>query len=227
MFERLYSLIGDKIETIKNKTVAIIGLGGVGGYAMEILIRSGIENIIIIDNDTVDMSNLNRQIISHQQNIGKLKVDEWEKRAKLINPSINIKKYPIFLTEQNLSDYLSKSIDYIIDACDTLNTKKAIIKYCCDNNIKLISSMGTGNKIDPTRLKITNLEKTKYDPIAKILRQFVRKENIKANIPVVFSDEQKYTTISKPIPSNAFVPATAGILLASYVINDIIKVNYE
>lgn len=221
--ERFKLLIGDKINQITNKTILIIGLGGVGGYALEGLVRSGIGRVIIVDNDTIDITNLNRQIISLQSNIGEFKTDVCEKRIHDINPNCEVIKITEFITPNNIELLFKYDIDYIVDACDTIETKKELIRQSIKRNIKLISSMGTGNKLDPTRLKIMDLSRTNYDPIAKILRKFVRDEKIKNKIMVICSDEEKCCDVNKIMPSNSFVPATAGMLCVSYIINDIIK----
>ncbi|MEG0022294.1 MAG: ThiF family adenylyltransferase [Bacilli bacterium] len=221
-FDRLKLLVGD-IDNIINKTILIIGIGGVGGYALEALARSGVGNLIIIDNDKIDITNINRQIIALHSNIGKLKVDVAYDRIKDINPSCNIIKYPILLDEINIYDILNKhKVDYIVDACDTLKVKKELIRFASSKNIKLISSMGTGNKLDPTKLEITDIRKTEYDPIARILRKMVKDEKIKNKIIVVASKEQPIKTNTNIIASNSFVPSTAGLLIASYIINDIV-----
>ena len=221
-FSRLELLIGDKINNIKNKRVLIMGLGGVGSYVSEILSRSGIENFIIVDNDKIDISNLNRQLETNLNNIGCFKTNEIEKRILSINKSTNIKKITKFITLENINELFIDKIDYVIDACDTLTIKMELIRICKDKNIKLISCMGTGNKIDPTRLKIIDIRKTSYDPIAKKIRKMVKDERISGKVMVVCSDEVGYTKVKDIIPSNSFVPATAGILCASYVINDIL-----
>lgn len=222
-FERLILQIGEKnVEKIKSTSVAIIGLGGVGGYALESIIRSGIGTITIIDNDTIDITNLNRQLITTHDNIGKYKVDVWEERIKTINPNIKIYKIKEFITKDNLNLIFQHKIDYFIDACDTISTKKEIIKECVKRNIKVISSMGTGNKLDPSKLEIVDIRKTSYDPIAKIIRKMVKDEHITKKIPVICSREQPIKTNSKTISSNSFVPATAGLLCTSYIINDVI-----
>lgn len=222
-FERLILQIGEKnVEKIKSTSVAIIGLGGVGGYALESIIRSGIGTITIIDNDTIDITNLNRQLITTHDNIGKYKVDVWEERIKTINPNIKIYKIKEFITKDNLNIIFQHKIDYFIDACDTISTKKEIIKECVKRNIKVISSMGTGNKLDPSKLEIVDIRKTSYDPIAKIIRKMVKDEHITKKIPVICSREQPIKTNSKTISSNSFVPATAGLLCTSYIINDVI-----
>ena len=221
MFERESWIIGDKLDLIKNKTVLIIGLGGVGGFALESLVRAGISNVIIVDNDTIDITNLNRQIISLQNNIGLKKVTEWEKRVKLINPDINVITYDIFLDESNIDELFNNKIDYVIDACDTLNTKKAIIRKCIKNNIKFITSMGTGNKLDPTKIVIEDIRKTSYDPIAKIIRKMIRDEHIKDKVMVVSSTEKPL--IKGRVGSISYVPSVAGLYITSYIINDILK----
>lgn len=223
MFERNISLIGnDKFNLLKTKKVLIVGLGGVGGYALETLIRSGFTNIDIVDFDKIDITNLNRQIITTQKNIGLLKVQEATLRAKAINPDININTYPLFLTYENANEILSNNYDYIIDACDSVDTKVELIKYSLNNNIKLISSMGTAKKMDPTKLSITTLDKTNYDPLAKVMRKKIKdlKLNIK-KVKVVSSTEIPLT--SETLGSFMMVPATAGILCAKYIIDDILN----
>lgn len=221
-FERFKKLIGAKnFSNIQNKTILIVGLGGVGGYALEALIRSGIINIIIVDKDIIDITNLNRQIIANQKNIGKSKVEIAKKRAKSINPNINIKTHNIFLKKENIDKIINNKIDYVIDACDTIDTKKAIIEKCLKENIKLISCMGTANKFNPQLLEITTLNKTSYDKLAKKLRKWMVDNHINKKIHVVSSKEP--TKSSKFLGSTSFVPATAGLLCASYIINNILK----
>lgn len=221
-FERLELLIHEKINDIYNKTVLVIGLGGVGSYAVESLVRSGISNIIIVDNDTISLTNLNRQLMTYHSNIGKYKTDEIEKRVLDINPNINITKITEFIDMSNIDKLFQFDIDYIVDACDTLMVKLELIRRCKRKKIKLISCMGTGNKMEPSKLKIIDIRKTSYDPIAKRIRKMVKEERIKGKIMVVCSDEEAKTKINKEIPSNSFVPAIAGLLCASYVINDIV-----
>ena len=221
-FQRLELLIHEKINEIYNKTILIIGLGGVGSYAVEALVRSGISNLIIVDNDTISISNLNRQLMTYHSNIGNFKTDEIEKRILDINPNINIKKYTEFIDMNNINKLFENHIDYVIDACDTLIVKLELIRICKKRNIKLISCMGTGNKMDPSKLKIMDIRKTSYDPLAKKIRKMVKDEKINGKVIVVCSDEEPNVKIDKEIPSNSFVPATAGLLCASYVINDIV-----
>ena len=223
MFDRVVKLIGeDKFNDINSKTVAVVGIGGVGGYAVEGLIRSGISSIIIVDYDTIELTNLNRQIISNQKHIGYFKVDEMEKRILSINPNCKVIKLYDKLSLDNIDFLFKYSFDYLIDACDTIVIKEELIKRCLNSNIKIISCMGTGNKLNPSMLEIADINKTSYDPIAKKIRKYMKDNHIKGHVPVVYSKEQN-NKFKGSIPSMIFVPATAGLLCANYVINDIIK----
>lgn len=227
MLDRLELLIGkDNIDKIKNTKVLIIGIGGVGGYTLESLVRSGIENITIVDYDKIDVTNLNRQIISLNSNIGNYKVEEAKKRIEDINKKCNVKIIKEKISLDNFDILNIENYDYVIDACDTIEVKKEIIRRCLKNNIKFISSMGTGFKLDPSKLKIMDVRKTSYDPIAKIIRHMVKEEKLKGKIMVVSSTEEKKSN-SKVIASNAFVPAIAGLMCTSYVINDIVGDKHE
>ena len=221
MNDRLEVLFGDNLDKIQNKTILIIGLGGVGSYALETLARTGINKFIIVDGDLVDVSNLNRQLMSLTTNIGLNKTDVWEDRILKINPNCRITKITEFITKNNLFKLFEEKIDYVIDACDTLETKKEIIKYCLKNKIKFISSMGMANRINSSYIKQSYLDKTKNDPLAKKLRSIVKKENIKGKIPVVYSEELPIK--SSKLGSIAHVTATAGVLITNYIINDILK----
>lgn len=220
MKDRLLWLLEDKLAYITNKTILIIGLGGVGSYALETLVRSGIKKAIIADKDLIDISNLNRQLMTTKENIGKYKTDVWEERISNIS-DCEVVKVTNFITKDNLEKLFIKPIDYVIDACDTLDTKVAIIRYCLKHKIKFISSMGMANRIDSSKIKISTLEKTKNDPLAKKLRGIIKKENIKGKIPVVYSEE--IPKKDKKLGSIAHVPATAGLLITNYIINDILK----
>lgn len=223
MFERVEKLIGiDNLNKIKSKIVAVIGLGGVGGYTIEALIRSGIQNIIIVDYDTIDITNLNRQIITDITNLDKLKTDEMEKHILNINPNCKVTKLNMKLTLDNIEKLFNLKFDYLIDCCDTIIIKEEIIKRCLNSKIKFISSMGTGNKLDPTLLEITDISKTTYDPIAKKIRKYLKDNNLKGKVPVVYSKEQN-KKFTGSIPSMIFVPATSGLICANYIIKDIIK----
>lgn len=221
--ERFELLVGSKnIEKIKNTKVLVLGLGGVGSYALEALVRSGIENIVIVDYDTIDITNLNRQLMTNQNNIGLLKTDVWQDRIKSINPNCKVEVINKKLTKDDVNNLFIYKPHYIVDACDTLEVKEQLILECYNHGVKLISSMGTGNKFDPTRLKIVDIRKTSYDPLAKKIRKFIVDNKINYKVNVVCSDELPLK-ISNPIGSTAFVPATAGLLCASFVINSIVK----
>ena len=223
MFERLIPLIGkENLNKIKNTKILLVGIGGVGGFTLECLVRSGFENITIIDGDTIDESNLNRQLVTNKENINHLKVDEALNRYNKINSSLNLKGIKAFLTKENFQNYIKDDYDYIIDACDDIFIKVELIRYAEEKGIKIISALGTGKKLNPTYLQITTLDKTENDPLAKKLRNLVRKENLNIKIPVVFSKEEVRNK-DKVIASAIFVPATAGIYLANYVFLDIIK----
>lgn len=225
MFQRLEKIIGNSsLELIHNTSVMVIGIGGVGGYVVEGLVRSGIKNIILVDFDTVDITNKNRQIIALDSTIGMKKVDVMKNRILDINKECNVITIDDFLNSENTGVIINKyHPDYVVDACDTMTTKKEIIASCLKYNIKFISSMGTGNKLNPRYLKISDLSKTNYDPLAKILRKWVKDEKIKGKIPVLWSDEIPIKTHDRTPGSTSFVPSSAGLMIASYIINDIIK----
>lgn len=222
MFERVISLVGeDNYNKIKSTTVLIVGLGGVGGYALESLVRSGLGTLILIDYDIIDKTNLNRQIITTQENIGTPKVSSAEVRVKSINPHCKVITERIFLDKDTINLLDKYHLDYIIDACDSVQAKKLLIDYALSRNIKLISSMGTANKLDPSKLAITDIRKTSYDPLAKIIRKYVQELKTNKKIMVVSSTEQPQKTGC--LASMVFVPATAGLLLANYIIKDILN----
>lgn len=223
MFERLITLIGeDDVNKLKKANVLIVGLGGVGGYALETLVRSGIYNLTIVDGDIVELSNLNRQIISKRDVIGKPKALVAQARTLEINSDVNLKVINEFISEDNFSLLNIDSFDYVIDACDDLNLKLLLIKNA--DKYKLISSMGTANKMDMTRFKITTIDKTSYDPLAKIIRKKIKEEKIRTKFKVVSSDEKVMKNGTK-LGTVAYMPAISGLLCASYVINDIIDNN--
>lgn len=222
-YKRLIKVIGeDNLTKLMKARVLLVGIGGVGGSSLEMLARSGILNITVIDYDKFEITNLNRQILSLYENIGENKVDVARKRVLSINNKCNIKTYN-FLVDESFLDNLEADFDYIIDACDDMNAKVLLVKYAIKNNIKIISSCGTGNKINPEALSITNIWKTYNDPLAKKLRYLLRKEGISYKLPVVSSSEVPILKTKDIIGSVSIVPNTAGIFLASYVINDILK----
>jgi tRNA A37 threonylcarbamoyladenosine dehydratase len=220
MFERLISLIGqDKFKRLEQANVLVVGLGGVGGYAFEALIRSGIKNITIVDGDVIEESNLNRQIIASKNNIGLSKTEEAKTRALDINPDLNIKTINEFINQDNYDLLIKDKYDYVIDACDDINVKIFLIKNA--NKYKLVSSMGTANKTNPSLFSVTELDKTTNDPIARILRKKVKEEKINRKFKVVSSTETPVQ--NDKLGTNSYIPGIAGLLCASYVINDITK----
>lgn len=225
MYERTIKLIGeDNLNKIKNTTVLLVGVGGVGGFALEGLVRSGVGKIIIIDYDNVDASNLNRQIITNINNIGKLKVDVAEEHAQNINKNIEIIKINKKLDKENAKDIFNYKFDYVIDACDTIPVKCELIKLSLEKNITIVSSMGTGNKLDPSMLQVMDVRKTSYDPIAKKIRKYLKDNHINKKVMVVCSCEQG-NHFEGSIPSMMFTPAYSGILCSNYIIREIIKSN--
>lgn len=221
MYERIINLIGeDNFNKIKNTKVLLVGVGGVGSFAYEALIRSGFHNITIIDKDKVENTNLNRQLVATLDTVNKPKVEIAKDKASKINENIKIKALEEFLDKNNIND-LDKDFDYIIDACDTLNTKLELIKFANINNIKIISSMGVGNRVDASKIKISRLDKTNNDPLAKRLRKLVKDEGLNNKIPVVCSEEIPYK--KGEVNSMITSPGIAGLLMVNYIINDIIK----
>ncbi len=220
---RFNALIGEtKLNEIKNLNIFIVGIGGVGGYTLESLVRSGIENITIVDYDKIEDTNLNRQIISNENNIGKYKVDEAYTRYSSINKDLKLNTSKIKIDSKSIIEIMNdNSFDYIVDACDDINAKVELIKYSVKNNIKIISCMGTAKKLDPSKIEITRLDKTEYDPLAKRLRNILRKENISLKIPVVYSKENSIK--SEILGSCSFVQGVAGLYITSYIINDVIN----
>ena len=225
--------INDKFKNIK---VCVIGLGGVGAYAVESLARIGVENFIVVDKDKVDITNLNRQIIALESTIGMDKAAVIKERILDINPKAKVKEYPVFFNKETSNIILNEKPDYVIDAIDTITCKWELIKLCLDNNIDFISSMGMGNREDLTKIRITTLDKTNYDPVAKKLRELVKKDNRMKDmkkINVVFSSEipKKQTKIVEkegktmkevcPPSSIMFTPSVAGMLCAYYVVEKV------
>ena len=223
MFERTINLIGtDNFNKISNLNILLVGLGGVGSFVFESLIRAGVNNLTIVDYDVVTLSNINRQLVANLNTVGRKKIDVAIEHAKEINNKINIKALDIKITSENIN-ILKSDYDFIVDACDSIDAKISLIKFAKEHNIKIISSMGMGNRLKPQNIKISSLNKTINDPLAKKLRNILRKENINLNIPVVFSEE---LPIKKDaINSLVTVPSIAGIYITSYIINSVITVS--
>lgn len=221
---RLESLIGiENIEKIKKLKVLVLGIGGVGGYTVESLVRSGVMNITLVDGDTIKPSNINRQIIVTTFNFDKYKTKEWKKRIYDINPDATVNIINTHITEDNMEILFSDNYDYIIDCCDTSKVKIALVKECYERGIKLVSSMGMANKLDATRIKITTLDKTETDPLARKIRSEIGSKNkeMMQKVTVVYSDEPAINT--NVLGSTAYVPAVAGLLITNHIINDVIS----
>ena len=219
-FNRLEKIIGtEKLEKLNEKSVLILGCGGVGGYVVEALARSNIGTLIIVDFDTIDETNINRQITALDSTIGKKKVDVLEERIKSINNKCKIIKIDKFIDTSNLELLFNYKIDFFVDACDTISTKKEVIKFRLKKEIDFITSMGTGNKLDPSKLEITDIRKTINDPLARILRKFIKEEKINNKITVLTSKELPIKTGERTPGSTAFVPSVGGLLIASYIVN--------
>lgn len=240
-FSRNELAIGKEgLELLKNSSVAILGVGGVGSFAVEALARSGVGRLILVDKDDVDITNINRQIHALLSTIGQPKVDLMKERIKDINPECEVIALKMFYTEDTYEEFFSYQPDFVIDASDTISYKIHLMKECLKRNIPIISSMGAANKMDPTRFKIADISKTHTDPIAKVIRTRLKKEGIKKGIPVVFSDESpiviredvrqrvgndqsEIRKAKMPPSSNAFVPSVAGLIMAGYVVSQLLK----
>ena len=222
---RTEALIGkENITKLQNSNVIVFGLGGVGSYVVEGLVRAGIQNICIVDKDIVDITNINRQLIADNETIGKNKVDVQEERILKINKSAKVIKIKEFVNKDNIEEIMKSysHIDYVIDAIDTVSSKLEIIKYCYHNNINIISSMGTGNKLDASKFEITDIFKTSVCPLAKVMRKELKKLDIKS-LTVLYSKEEPIKTNLDTPASISFVPSVAGLLIAGKVVKDLIK----
>ena len=219
---RLESLVGEEnIQKIKALNVLVLGLGGVGGYVVESLVRCGVSNITLVDGDTIKPSNINRQIIATVKNNNKYKTKEWKKRIKKINPDAIVNIINTHITEDNMEVLFSMKYDYIIDCCDTSKVKIKLIKECHEKGIKVVSSMGMANKMDATKIMISTLDKTETDPLAKKIRSEIRNKDIMRDVTVVYSNETPINNTM--LGSTAFVPAVAGLYITNYIIKNIKK----
>lgn len=226
-YSRLELLIGENaVANIRQSKVAVFGVGGVGGYVVEVLARSGVGSICIIDNDKVNITNINRQIIALHSTIGEYKVDALEKRILDINPDCNVIKHKMFYLPDNADEIDLTGYDYVIDCIDTVAAKIELIKRCKSLSIPIICSMGTANKMNPLAFRITDLSKTNIDPLARVLRKKLRKLGI-TSLDVLYSEEQPQRLGNEtltdenthPTPaSNAFVPAAAGLIIGGEVV---------
>lgn len=241
-------LIGKEgLDKLKNAKVVVFGVGGVGSFTVEALARAGVGNLVLIDDDTVCLTNLNRQIHATYNTISKVKVDVMKERVLSINHKCNVITHQTFVTADNISEFITDDVDYVVDAIDTVTAKIALAKYCYENNINIISSMGTGNKFDPTQFKVADVFKTRVCPLAKVMRRELKNRGVK-KLKVVYSEEQptkprtedvvtcktgcvctggtKKCAEKRQIPGSiSFVPPVAGMILAGEVIKDIVGIN--
>ena len=231
-FSRTELLIGkENLEKLKNSKVAIFGIGGVGSFVLEALTRAGIGNFILVDKDNVDLSNLNRQIIATRKTVGKPKVEVAKERILEINPNAEVEIYKEFFIPET-EGILDSTISYVVDAIDTVTAKIELVKRAQELNIPIISSMGTGNKLDPTKFEVSDIYKTSVCPLAKVMRKELKARKIK-KLKVVYSKElpikvARNEEVIKQIPGSiSFVPSVAGLIIAGEVIKDIINYKAE
>ena len=229
-FERTALLIGEEnVEKLKKAHVAVFGIGGVGGYVVEALCRSGVGTLTLIDKDTVSESNINRQIIALSSTVGRLKTDVAAERAKQINPDICVHTKNVFYLPETEKEFDFSTFDYVVDAIDTVSGKLSIIQRSTEAKVPVISSMGTGNKLDPTAFKVADISKTSVCPLARVMRRELKKRGIE-RVKVIYSEEEPKDSKAvdeksgKTIPASiAFVPSVAGLIIAGEVIKDLIK----
>ncbi len=248
-FSRTQLLLGEEaIEKMSNSRVAVFGIGGVGGYVCEALVRSGVGAFDLIDDDKVCLTNLNRQIIATRKTVGKYKVNVMKERMLDINPKVDVRVHKCFFLPENADDFPFEEYDYVVDAVDTVTAKLEIIVRAKSLNIPVISAMGAGNKLDASRFKVADIYKTQMDPLAKVMRRELKKRNIK-HLKVVYSDEQPIKPLEdmsiscrtncicppgaahkcterRDIPgSTAFTPAVAGLIMAGEIVKDLSEIN--
>lgn len=241
-FSRTELAIGPEgLEIMKNSTVAVLGIGGVGSIAVEALARTGVGRIILIDKDVVDITNINRQIHALTTTIGQKKADLMVERVNLINPECEAIALNMFYTEETYEELFKYELDYVIDASDTIIYKVHLIKECLKRGIPIISSMGAANKMDPTKFQVADISKTSMDPIARVVRTKLRKDGIKKGVKVVFSLEEpmkprkdvtekivpenapEIRKAKQPPASNAFVPPVAGLIMVSVTVRELLE----
>lgn len=241
IFSRTERLLGkEALQVLARSRVVVVGLGGVGGYAAEALARCGVGFLTLVDHDRIVPTNINRQILALHSTLGKLKVEVMQDRIADINPHCNVVIHPLFMNGENCANLIPQDTSYVIDAIDTVSAKVALIEYCYKRGIPIISSMGTGNRIDPTQLRLGDVYETRGCPLARRVRQELKKRGIPA-LPVVYSTEEPLCKSQPPlargetgdprgrsIPASiAFVPPVAGLLMASRVVQDLIKTARE
>lgn len=241
-FSRTELAIGpDGIAKLQASTVAVLGIGGVGSMAAEALARTGIGRLILIDKDVVDITNINRQIMALHSTVGQPKAELMAERIKQINPDCDVIALRMFYTEETYQELFNYDLDYVLDCSDTISYKIHLIKQCRGRKIKMISSMGAANKMDPSRFQVADISKTSVDPMARVIRHKLRSEGIKKGVKVVFSTEEplkpREDITQKIVPdtapkdirkaqmppsSNAFVPPVAGLIMVSVCVRDLL-----
>jgi len=241
-FSRTELILGqDAMNLLKDKSVAIFGIGGVGGYVCEALARSGVYNLTLIDNDTVSITNINRQIVAYMDTYGKDKVEVMKERILNINPEANVQTIKCFFLPENEDQFDFSKYDYVVDCVDTVSAKIALVLKAQKAGVKIISAMGAGNKINPTMLEVSDIYKTKVDPLAKVMRNELKKRGVK-KLKVVYSIEKPLTNNKelsnqckkeenvkkRSVPGSAiFVPASMGLIIASEIIKDLTGIKNE
>jgi tRNA A37 threonylcarbamoyladenosine dehydratase len=229
-FNRTIGLIGeDNFNKLKNAKVIVFGAGGVGGHVIETLVRSGVGRVDVVDGDKVDITNVNRQIIALSSSVGRNKTDVVKERAMDINPDIEMRTFSLFYLPENADSIDLSEYNYVVDAIDTVTANIELIERCNREKIKIISCMGTGGKLNPTKLVVTDIYKTQNCPLARVMRRELKKRQVQ-NLKVVYSLEEPTgslleteNAVKKAPPSMMFVPATAGLIIASEVVKDLIK----
>jgi tRNA A37 threonylcarbamoyladenosine dehydratase len=241
-FSRTELAVGaEGLEKLRKSTVAILGIGGVGSFTAEALARSGVGRIILIDKDVVDITNINRQIHALLSTVGQPKAELMRDRILQINPHCDAIALRMFYTEETYEQVFDYPLDYVVDASDTISYKIHLIQQCLARKIPLISSMGAANKMDPTRFQVADISKTSMDPIARVIRQKLRKLGIKKGVKVVYSTEEpmkpredvtqrivpenapEIRKAQNPPSSNAFVPSVAGLIMAGVVVRELLE----
>ncbi|HEY0827508.1 MAG TPA: tRNA threonylcarbamoyladenosine dehydratase [Bacilli bacterium] len=233
------------MDIMSNSTVAVLGIGGVGSIAAEALARMGIGRIIMIDKDTVDITNINRQIHALLTTVGQQKAELMRERIKLINPDCDVIALNMFYTEETFEQLFAYPLDYVLDASDTISYKIHLIKQCLERKVPIISCMGAANKMDPTQFKVDDISKTKMDPLARVIRTKLREAGIRKGVKVVYSTEKPIKPLEdvtkrivpenapdrrkaqQPPSSNSFVPPVAGLIMVSVVVKDLLAVRQE
>lgn len=221
-FSRFTALTGEEgFIRLTKKHVAVFGVGGVGSYAAEALARCGIENITLVDSDTVSITNINRQLIALNSTVGRSKASVMAERIRDINPKCRVNEVCTFFSAETAEEFDFSSFDYVFDCIDSVAAKVLLIKKCKENNVNIISAMGAGNKLHPEMVEIADIKETSYCPLARAVRNRLKKENI-YSLTVVYSKEQPVRTEGVP-KSTAFVPSVFGLTMASYGVREMLK----